>query len=117
VPQIKRAWRADPATNDYNLPKNKKAITKVEAVQELQSPVASQSVSVNWQKNKRKVKLITSAIASVFFLAVSILFIKVYGSSVKDDGVDPFVRALSLDMQNLIYLDDKPKTYQVGSHY
>jgi len=115
VPQIKRAWRADPATNDYNLSKSKKTV--VEAVQELESPMASNGVSVNWHRNKRKVRLITSVIATSFLLAVSILFAMVYIRTLNNDGIDPFEKALSLDMDDLIYLDDKPETYQVGSQY
>ena len=74
-------------------------------------------MSVNWNKSKRKLKLITTAIATFFLLAVSIFFALIYVRTVNSDGIDPFEKSLSLDMTNLVYLDDRPDTYQVGSQY
>ena len=116
VPQIKRAWRADPATDDYK-PKGKDAITKVEAVQEITSPLASKSVSVNWRKDKRKLAILKAVFGLAFIVAITVAFSVVFLRIKNDDGIDPYTKTLALDMENLIYFSDKPQSYQAGSYY
>ena len=72
---------------------------------------------MNWSKTRRRNLLIILCVACAFLLAVSITFLIVYSDIVSDDGVDPYLKVLDLDTSNLIYLDDRPSSYQVGNQY